>query len=700
MLYDLTIAWRNIRSRPVQTIVPALVIGLAIALALTVALLSDGTKEGIIKASDPFGVLVVGAKGSSQQLVVSTVLLQDNPVGNISYSIYEDLAADERVQLAVPLAFGDNAQGKRVIGTNYDFFELRSTRTSPPAFQLAEGRLFTEILEEHADAESANAEDEHENHVHSYEDSVAFEAILGSEVAESLGLNIGDTFHASHVEEHADEESASAKDEHEHEQEYTVVAILEPSGTVYDRAIFTQVESLWLSHADEEYHDEEATSDENSEDEQDHTEVEEIVSLIIVAPTNPTSLRQLESVFANNTDVQTFIPDLPTGDESAAIQQTLNDLAVMVVAPASIDTETLLNQGVLLQAPYAEHMPANVYDALVADPRANVTVPLVFGDAVEGFPLIGTSNALFDLISSDDSNPILQIADGALLTVNEAEDDHNHDHTEGLFEVVLGSKAAADTGYGIGDTFTVRHGLGPGIASDQHDDIFTVVGILQPSGTAYDDAIFTQLQSVWEVHAEHELMDANLVVAAGASGSPDEVTAILVAPATFAAQNQIAQEFYAGTEAQVAFPGQEIVNLFDLINQAQEILSVVAYLVLVIASFTVFLAMYNATVARERAIAIMRGLGSSQTNIFRIVIFEALIMTFLGVLIGRLIGYPTAMIIANNISAESAIPVPLRFLPRWEALLFLLPLATGILAGLLPAIMAYRVNVVEKLFPS
>lgn len=714
MLYDFTIAWRNIRSRPVQTIVPAIVIGLAIALALTVALLSDGTKEGIIQASDPFGVLVVGAKGSSQQLVVSTVLLQDNPVGNIPYDIYERLYNDERVNLAVPLAFGDNAAGHRVIGTNYDFFELRSSRSAPPSFQLAEGRLFTQIEE---------GEEEEEDHTERhYENVVAFEAILGSAAAENLGLSIGDTFLASHshTEDEEGSEGEAEGEGEDHAAEYTVIAILAPSGTVFDNAIFTQMESLWLTHA--EPHEEGAegevvegeaataealptanateTTGEGEEEEHDHGDVEEIVSLLLVAPSNPLALQQLRDAFGQNADTQTFVPDLPQGDESEVIQQTLNDLAVLVIGPAAASLEDLQNNGLLLQDHFEESMDIEVYDALTGDPRAQVVVPFVFGDNVEGFPLIGTSNDLFALISSADDEPVLSLANGDLLTVNELMHEHDHEHAEGLFEVVLGAKTAEDTGWEIGDTFQVVHGFGPGIESDQHEDVFTIVGILEPSDTAYDDAIFTQLESVWAVHEEHDLMDSNLVVAAGASGSPDQVTAVLVAPASFAAQNQIFQEFYTGTEAQVAFPGEELVQLFDIIDQAQEILNIVAYLVLVIAALTVFLAMYNATVSRERAIAIMRGLGSSQINIFRIVIFETLLVTLLGVLLGRLFGYPAAWIIADLISKESAIPIPLRFLLGWEALLLLLPLLTGMLAGLLPAIMAYRVNVVEKLFPS
>ena len=63
MLYDLKIAWRNLSSRPIQTLVTILVVALAIALSVTVVHLNDGLRRGIVRASDPFGMLVIGAKG-------------------------------------------------------------------------------------------------------------------------------------------------------------------------------------------------------------------------------------------------------------------------------------------------------------------------------------------------------------------------------------------------------------------------------------------------------------------------------------------------------------------------------------------------------------------------------------------------------------------------------------------------------------
>lgn len=108
--------------------------------------------------------------------------------------------------------------------------------------------------------------------------------------------------------------------------------------------------------------------------------------------------------------------------------------------------------------------------------------------------------------------------------------------------------------------------------------------------------------------------------------------------------------------------------------------------------------MYSAIAAREQSIAVMRSVGGARANIFRMVMFETFGVMLLGALLGRVIGYGAAAVIANVLSVQTAIPIPLRFLPQIEPLLWLVTLALGALAGLLPALRAYSVNAVEKLF--
>lgn len=147
---------------------------------------------------------------------MSTLLLQGAPIGNISGRIFQELRKDPRVALAVPIAMGDNVGGARIIGTDEHFFELRPSLQDAPAFRLAEGRYF----------------------------ATDFEAVLGSRAAAELRLAIGDWFRPQHG-------VMCGLESDTHAEVHTVVGILQPSNTPFDKAVLTRVESVIDMHAEE-----------------------------------------------------------------------------------------------------------------------------------------------------------------------------------------------------------------------------------------------------------------------------------------------------------------------------------------------------------------------------------------------------------------------------------------------------------------
>jgi putative ABC transport system permease protein len=259
-------------------------------------------------------------------------------------------------------------------------------------------------------------------------------------------------------------------------------------------------------------------------------------------------------------------------------------------------------------------------------------------------------------------------------------------------ELVLGSRAAAETGLSLGDIVQPGHGVEPGLDADIHDVPHTVVGILAPSGTAFDGAVLTSLQSVIAVHEDHEEEPH-----AEEPHAEHAITAVLVRPVGFGEANSLWQEAYAGTEVQAAFPGQELGGVFDLLDQAQELLILVGYLASIMAALTLFLAVYAAGATRDRLLAIMRALGARRTTVFRVVMVEALIVALLGAIVGRVIGTVVALAVAGRVTGDSSIPVEIAWLPSLEPWLWLLPVGLGLLAGLVPALRAYRADVLSRL---
>ncbi|CAN5492860.1 ABC transporter permease [soil metagenome] len=209
-------SWRFLWGRSLVTILTIAGVALGAALISSVLTLRRETQRTFVAESGLVD-LVVGAKGSPLQLVLSSLYHLDMPTGNIPYSRYEALKKDPRVTAAVALGLGDNYHGFRIVGTGPEYFELRdreSTGASAAHFHIAEGHVF-----------AAN-----------------FEAVIGSEVARQSHLKVGDKFVGSHGL------VAIAGGEEHDEFPYHVVGILAAGGGSADRAIFTPLGSVWAIH--------------------------------------------------------------------------------------------------------------------------------------------------------------------------------------------------------------------------------------------------------------------------------------------------------------------------------------------------------------------------------------------------------------------------------------------------------------------
>ncbi|WP_425146298.1 FtsX-like permease family protein [Deinococcus sp.] len=212
----LWITLRNLRTRWLATLITLLAVALATATALVVPLLTRQVERGAQDAAQVFDLLIT-AKGSASQAVLSSLFYLDVPIGNLPYSEYARLKADPRTRRAVMLGFGDNYHGLPVVGTETRFFDQRLKPNDPPYFRVAQGKLFGKV----------------------------YDAVLGQTAQRQTGLKLGDTFKSAHGLEDL---SAKGVESEEHNATYTVVGILAPTGGPIDRAVVTPIESLWQIH--------------------------------------------------------------------------------------------------------------------------------------------------------------------------------------------------------------------------------------------------------------------------------------------------------------------------------------------------------------------------------------------------------------------------------------------------------------------
>lgn len=227
------LAFKNMVSKPLNLLLSLLLLVLSVFLVTFVLQISQQLDDQLNKNIAPFD-MVVGAKGSPLQLVLSSVLHVDVPTGNILLEDAELLEKNPFVEEAISVSYGDNYKGYRILGTELVYLERYGAI-------LSEGDLFTK----------------------------SFEVVVGSTVAQKLGLKVGDTFTSSHGL------AATGIETHE-DNPYVVKGLLKPTGTVVDRLLITNLESIWEAHdheeGDHDDHDEEGHQDEEAHDhdEEDH----------------------------------------------------------------------------------------------------------------------------------------------------------------------------------------------------------------------------------------------------------------------------------------------------------------------------------------------------------------------------------------------------------------------------------------------
>jgi len=206
-MFHLALAYA--RRRPLSTLLVVIMLALGVATIALTLLITHELDTRL--ARDAAGIdLVVGAKGSPLQIVLAGVYHADVPPGNIPLAAIETLRRNPLVAQVIPLALGDSFQGFRIVGTEPEL-------VAHYGGTLEQGDLWR----------------------------LPLDAVLGSEVARTSQLHVGDRFVGSHGLAEGGGQHADAR--------YSVTGVLAPTGTVLDRLVLTSLTGVWAVH--ESHHD-------------------------------------------------------------------------------------------------------------------------------------------------------------------------------------------------------------------------------------------------------------------------------------------------------------------------------------------------------------------------------------------------------------------------------------------------------------
>jgi putative ABC transport system permease protein len=221
-----------LRARPLQTALSLLLLALGVGTIVAALLVVSQIEERMSR--DARGIdLVVGAKGSPMQLILSGIYHLDAPTGNIPLSEAQALAKHSLVKRAMPLALGDSWKGYRIVGAGPEYAVHYGAK--PVA-----GRFYAKPME----------------------------AVLGAEVAARTGVGVGARIVGAHGIGGEGEEHEAAP--------YQVVGVLGRTGSVLDRLVLTPIESVWQVHAEHG-----ASAEAHGHPEEDEAEDREVTVLLV-----------------------------------------------------------------------------------------------------------------------------------------------------------------------------------------------------------------------------------------------------------------------------------------------------------------------------------------------------------------------------------------------------------------------------------
>jgi putative ABC transport system permease protein len=287
----LQITLKDIKANKLNALLNLLLIAFGIAI-LTVLLLAGKQVNDKLEKNAKDIDLVVGAKGSPLQLILSSIYYIDFPTGNIPLKDAQQLAANPLVKRAVPLALGDNYSGFRIAGTDTFFINLY-------ALKLQSGRFWKND----------------------------FEVTVGSNVAIKQGLSIGSKFYGAHgLTGTTDVHKAHA---------YLVTGIIKRQDNVVDNLILTNVSSVWGMHD----HEETSHADRRPGEPEPFENEEKEITTLLIQYRSPMSVVLFPRMVNQSTNMQAASPAMESARLFSLIGvglDTLQWFAVLIMAISGI----------------------------------------------------------------------------------------------------------------------------------------------------------------------------------------------------------------------------------------------------------------------------------------------------------------------------------------------------------------------------
>ena len=323
-------------------------------------------------------------------------------------------------------------------------------------------------------------------------------------------------------------------------------------------------------------------------------------------------------------------------------------------------------------------------------------VPLSLGDSHRGFPVLATTTGYFEHFRWGDRQP-LQFAAGRAFSGD----------LDGLYEVVLGAEVAERLGYRLGDPLTLSHGGGEMPGAEHADKPFSVIGILQRTGTPVDRTLHISLQAMEAIHLDWVAgvpipgQRISAEQARAADLTPKQVTAALIGlknrAAVFSVQRDVAD--FEAEPLMAVLPGVALDELWDVVGAAERALLAMSAMVAVVSLAGLVAVVLAGLNERRRELAVLRAVGAAPRHVLLMLALEGALVTLAGVLLGIALLALAIAALAPWLQVHYGIGLTLAAPSATQWTLLGAVLAAGLLASLVPGWRAYRLSLADGLSP-
>ena len=302
------------------------------------------------------------------------------------------------------------------------------------------------------------------------------------------------------------------------------------------------------------------------------------------------------------------------------------------------------------------------------------SIKILYGDNHKGFRIVGVEKKFIELYKG---------------VIKEGKEWNSP------YEVLVGSKVYEKLNINLGDNLVSSHGLRE--TGQSHDEgTFKVVGLLKPSNSVIEQLIITSPESVWDIHDTHNHEDDHKHEHEDDHENEyddREITAMLIKFKSPMNIIQFPRQINENTNLQAAVPSYEISRLFKLFGFGIETLSYLAYLIILVSGFSLFINLFNSMRERKYEMALIRTLGASRFQLSSMITLESLVLTISGFVLGILFSRFGVMFVSSLMEESINYNFSSFKILNEEYWLLGLSILIGIISSLIPAIQVYKMNI-------